>query len=92
MKRFFFQFKANLLASSLCFAILFFALPSHALTVREVALPRLVNGGWVMDKADILSDSTEAQTIAGTKAMVVAIDSEQSLPIRENLRQFDFGF
>ena len=61
MKAFFFKFKRTLLASSLCFAVFLFALPSLALTVREVPNPRQVNSGWVTDKAEILSNSTEAQ-------------------------------
>ena len=53
--------KRTLVASSLCFAVLLFPLKSEAFTVQELPNPRQVYGGWVMDTAEILSDSTEAQ-------------------------------
>lgn len=39
----------------------FLPLPSHALTVEEVPNPRQEYGGWVTDRAAILSDETEAK-------------------------------
>ncbi len=53
--------KRTLLASSLCFTVFFLPLKSEALTVQEVPNPRQVSSGWVMDHAEILTDSTEAQ-------------------------------
>ena len=41
--------------------ILFSPFATHALTVEEVTNPRRVNGGWVADMADILSDRTETK-------------------------------
>lgn len=51
----------TILASSLCFAVFLLPMKSEALTVQEVPNPRQVYGGWVMDTAEILTDSTEAQ-------------------------------
>ncbi|MGL5058990.1 MAG: TPM domain-containing protein [Microcoleus sp.] len=45
--------------SLLSLSALTFPLASEAITVREVPNPRQVDGGWVTDKANILSDSTE---------------------------------
>lgn len=53
--------KHTFLASSLCLAVFLFPLKSQVLTVREVPNPKQVYGSWVMDTAEILSDSTEDQ-------------------------------
>ncbi len=45
----------------LCFTLLFFPLPSSALTVQDVPNPRQHSGGWVTDMAQILSPDTEAK-------------------------------
>ena len=50
-----------LVASSLCFVVIFFPLKSEALTILDVPNPRQVDSGWVTDLAEILADSTEAQ-------------------------------
>lgn len=50
-----------ILFCSLSLAILFYSLPSQALTVQEVPNPRQVNGGWVTDMANILAPITENQ-------------------------------
>ena len=55
------QLKRTLWASSLCLAVFLSPLPSHALTVEKVPNPRQVDGGWVTDLAEVLSDSTETQ-------------------------------
>jgi len=34
---------------------------SHALTVQDVPNPREINGGWVTDMANIISDNTETE-------------------------------
>ena len=52
----------NLIVSSIIGStVLFVPFVAQALTVEEVANPRLNNGGWVTDMADILSDRTEAE-------------------------------
>jgi len=55
------KIKHSLWVSPLCLAVLLTPLASQALTVQEVPNPRQVNGGWVTDMAEILSDKTETQ-------------------------------
>ncbi|MDY6939697.1 MAG: TPM domain-containing protein [Cyanobacteriota bacterium] len=55
------QFKQNLWVGSCSAAIVFLPIASLALEIESVPNPRQVNGGWVTDMANILSDDTEAQ-------------------------------
>ncbi len=55
------KLRRTLFASPLCFAIFLFPIESPALTPQEVSNPRQVNGGWVTDTADILTDASEAK-------------------------------
>ncbi len=55
------QIKHTLWVSPLCLATLLTPLTSQALTVQEVPNPRQLNGSWVTDMAEILSDEAEAQ-------------------------------
>ncbi|MCU0534486.1 MAG: TPM domain-containing protein [Hydrococcus sp. Prado102] len=68
---------------------IFSALPSYALTVREVPNPRQTNNGWVTDSANILSDRTEDQlnqmisqleTQNGTEIAVVTVPETSPSP------------
>ena len=61
MKPILLKLQRTLLTSSLFLTVFLSPLPSLALTVEEVPNPRQVDGGWVTDMAEILSDSTEAQ-------------------------------
>ncbi|NJK69648.1 MAG: TPM domain-containing protein [Microcoleus sp. CSU_2_2] len=47
--------------SLLCLSAIALPLASEAITVKEVPNPRQVYGGWVTDRANILSNSTENQ-------------------------------
>ena len=53
--------KKILWASLLSLAIIIIPQISHALTVQEVPNSRQVNGGWVTDMANIISNNTEAE-------------------------------
>jgi uncharacterized protein len=48
-------------AVCLCLTLIFFPLPSYALTVQDVPNPQKNSGGWVTDMAEILSPNTEAK-------------------------------
>ncbi|MGL5082304.1 MAG: TPM domain-containing protein [Microcoleaceae cyanobacterium] len=41
--------------------LLFIPVLSHALTVQDIPNPREINGGWVADTANLLSNETEAK-------------------------------
>ena len=66
------QIKQTLwVTTPLCLGILLTPLASHALSIQEIPNPQQVNGGWVTDMAEILSDDTEAQLnqlISGVEA------------------------
>lgn len=68
-----------------CLVILPISL-AKAITVQEIPNPRLVNGGWISDRADILSPQTEIQINRqidrleqknGAEIAVVTLDSTQ---------------
>ena len=50
-----------ILAGSVLLGILLSPLSTLAITVEDVPNPRITNGNWVSDTADILSESTEKQ-------------------------------
>lgn len=50
-----------ILANLFCLALLLFPCVSHALNIQDVPNPQQVNGTWVTDMANIISDSTETQ-------------------------------
>ncbi|MGF1494541.1 MAG: TPM domain-containing protein [Microcoleaceae cyanobacterium] len=65
----------------------------HALTVQDIPNPRQVNGGWVMDTANIISAETEAklnqiiselEATNGSEIAVVTVQSTQP----ETVKQF----
>ncbi len=55
------KLRRTLLASPLCLSVFLFPVKIEALTPQEVPNPRQVNGGWVTDTADILTDASEAK-------------------------------
>ncbi|MFP4123070.1 MAG: TPM domain-containing protein, partial [Coleofasciculus sp.] len=50
-----------IVASLFCLALCLFPYLSYALSVQDVPNPQQVNGTWVTDTANILSDSTETK-------------------------------
>ncbi|MGB7441144.1 MAG: TPM domain-containing protein [Coleofasciculaceae cyanobacterium] len=48
-------------AGSFSLTLFFSPLASNALTVEEVPNPRQLNGGWVTDMAEVLTDETEGE-------------------------------
>lgn len=50
-----------ILAILFCLALCLFPCVSYALSIQDVPNPQQVNGTWVTDMANILSDSTETQ-------------------------------
>ena len=60
MKRFTLKIKQVIWIVPFCLTVLS-PLSVHALTVEEVPNPRQVNGTWVMDMANILSEDTESK-------------------------------
>ena len=44
-----------------CLSLLLFPLISHAIDISEIPNPRVTNGTWVSDTANIISDRTEEQ-------------------------------
>jgi len=71
VKRLIRQIKQTLWVTPLFLGILLTPLASHALSIQEIPNPQQVNGGWVTDMAEILSDATEAQLnqlISGVEA------------------------
>jgi uncharacterized protein len=60
MKQFLLKIKPIILGALFCLTLLF-PLSAQALTVEEVPNPQQLNGTWVTDMADILSQDTESQ-------------------------------
>lgn len=56
-----FRAKRPFWAVCLCLTLIFFPLPSYALTIQDVPNPQIEYGGWVTDMAQILSPNTEAK-------------------------------
>ncbi|MEQ8957318.1 MAG: TPM domain-containing protein [Coleofasciculus sp. C2-GNP5-27] len=88
MKCFAIQFKSVIWIIPFCLTV-FSPLCVHALTVEEVPNPRQVNGTWVTDMAEILSEDTENQlnqmiseleTENGTEIAVVTVPKTSPSP------------
>ncbi len=88
MKQFLLKIKPIILGVLFCLTLLF-PLSAQALTVEEVPNPQQLNGTWVTDMADILSQDTESklnQIISqleaknGTEIAVVTLPETSPLP------------
>lgn len=87
MKKYFLKYNTLIFRIILfCFALFFFPVFTHALTVQEVPNPRQNSGGWVSDMANILSPETEnrlnqmisqLEATNGTEIAVVTVPNTQ---------------
>ncbi len=72
-----FKLQRLIIASLFCLALCLFPYLSYALNIQDVPNPQQVNGTWVTDMANILSDSTETQL----NQMISELEAQKGIEI-----------